>query len=151
MFHITVDWSPTTGGAHTLLGYYIYRGCDDQDHVCVNSDILPATTSSFVDTSALKSGKIYTYYVVAYYGSGIIKYTTMNPKSSTVVWGIPQLSNDAVDSIQNGDNMYVGTLMGSGSIGTIIAILALGASAASIGLIINSKKKKSSDESEEET
>ena len=75
----------------------------------------------------------------------------MNPKSSTVVWGIPQLSNDAVESIQNGDNMYVGTLMSSGSIGTIIAVLALGASAASIGLIINSKKKKSSDKSEEET
>ena len=53
MFHITVDWSPTAGGAHTLLDYYIYRGCDDQDPVCVNSDILLATTSSFVDTSAL--------------------------------------------------------------------------------------------------
>ena len=25
MFHITVDWSPTTGGAHTLLGYYIHK------------------------------------------------------------------------------------------------------------------------------
>ena len=150
-YQVTVDWEPSVSGTDKLLGYYVYRSCDNQDSVLVNSDILPSTSLSFVDTSVLKPGKIYTYYVVARYASGGIEYTTMNPKSSAVVWGVPQLSEDTLASLENGNDMYAASIFGIGSVGMVIAILALGASAASIGLIINSKKKKSSDESKEET
>ncbi|MBQ2377563.1 MAG: fibronectin type III domain-containing protein [Clostridia bacterium] len=150
-YQVTVDWEPSVSGTDKLLGYYVYRSCDNQDSVLVNSDILPSTSLSFVDTSVLKPGKIYTYYVVARYASGGIEYTTMNPKSSAVVWGVPQLSEDTLASLENGNDMYAASIFGIGSVSMVIAILALGASAASIGLIINSKKKKSSDESKEET
>ncbi len=141
-YQVTVDWNPSASGGHTLLGYHIYRTCDEQEPVLVNTAIVPATESSFVDTSALKSGKIYTYYVVASYDTGVGKYTTMNPMSSTVVFGIPQLANG---------NRYIGSVLGNGSFGVVIAMLALGASAAAIFITMSHQKKKSSGEPEDET
>jgi hypothetical protein len=133
-----------------LLGYNVYRSCDNQDSVLVNADLLSADSESFVDTSVLKPGKIYTYYVVARYSSGGIEYTTMNPKSSSVVWGVPQLSEDTLASLENGNDMYAASIFGTGSLGMVIAILALGASAASIGLTVSSKKKKTTEEPDDE-
>ena len=144
-YQVTVDWVPSLDGRDTLLGYYIYRSCDNRDSVLVNSEILPATATSFVDTSELKSGKIYTYYVVARYRSVDSEYTTMNPKSSSVVWGIPQ-SSDVI----NGENVHAASVFGTGSLGMVISILALGLSAASFGIFVSLKKKKPTDDSEDE-
>ena len=149
-YQVTVDWAPSANSADTLLGYYIYRSCDNQDPVLVNSEILPAAATNFVDASELKSGKIYTYYVIARYRSLDYEYTTMNPKSSSVVWGIPQLSKDTLESIQNSENMHAASMFGTGSLGMVISILALGLSAASLGIFVSLKKKKSTDDFEDE-
>ena len=150
-YQVTVDWAPSsTSATDKLLGYSVYRSCDNQDSVLVNTELLPATSSSFMDTSVLKPGKIYTYYVVARYVNGGIEYTTMNPKSSEVVWGVPQLSEDALEGLDNGNGVYAASVFGTGSFGMVIAILALGISAASIGMTIYFKKNKPSEESEEE-
>jgi hypothetical protein len=101
-----------------------------------------------VDTSELKSGKMYTYYVVARYRSAGSEYTTMNPTSSSVVWGIPQLPNDILESIQNGGSMHAASMFGTGSLGMVISVLALGISAASIGVSLSLKKKGAADNSE---
>jgi hypothetical protein len=144
-YQVTVDWMPSLDSKDMLLGYYIYRSCDNRDSILVNSEILPATATSFVDTSELKSGKIYTYYVVARYRSVGSEYTTMNPKSSSVVWGIPQ-SPDGI----NGENIHAASMFGTGSLGIFISILALGLSAASLGIFASLKKKGSADDSEDE-
>lgn len=149
-YQVTVDWMPSPNGTDTLLGYYIYRSCDNQDSVLVNSEILPSSDTSFVDISALKSGKIYTYYVVARYRSAGSEYTTMNPKSASVVWGIPQLSKDSLESIQNSENMHTASMFGTGAFGMIISIFALGLSVASLGIFASLKKKRSADDSEDE-
>ena len=78
----------------------------------------------------------------------ISEFTTMNPKSSAVVWGVPQLSEDALADLENENDMYAASILGTGSLGMVIAILALGVSAASIGMTISSKKKKSSEDTE---
>ncbi len=149
-YQVTVDWTPSGKSTDTLLGYYIYRSCDNQDSVLVNSEILPAAATNFVDASELKSGKIYTYYVVARYRSGSSEYTTMNPKSSSVVWGIPQLSKDTLESIQNSENMHTASMFGAGSLGMVISIFALGLSAASLGISVSLIKKKSTGGPEDE-
>ena len=149
-YQVTVDWAPSADNEDTLLGYYIYRSCDNQDSVRVNSEILPTTTSSFVDTSVLKSGKIYTYYVVARYSNPGGEYTTMNPKSSSVVWGIPQLPKDNSESTQNGGNKYAASTFSTGSFGMVVALLALGISATSFAVIVYSQKKKPSENSDQE-
>lgn len=149
-YQVTVDWTPSLGNNDTLLGYYIYRSCDNQDSVLVNPEILPAAATSFVDTSELKSGKIYTYYVVARYINAGSEYTTMNPKSASVVWGIPQLSKDSLESIQNSENMHTASMFGTGAFGMIISIFALGLSVASLGIFASLKKKRSADDSEDE-
>ena len=84
---VTVEWSASSGG-DALQGYHIYRSCDNQDPVLVNSTLLSPDATSFVDTTKLRPGKIYTYYVAARYTSDG-GYKTMNSKSSMVVWGIP--------------------------------------------------------------
>jgi hypothetical protein len=86
---VTVEWnrSPDAGGA--LQGYSIFRYCDNQDPVLVNGTLLDPDAISFVDTTKLRPGKIYTYYVTAYYNTGTANYKTMNSKNSVVVWGIP--------------------------------------------------------------
>jgi hypothetical protein len=96
----------------------------------------------------LKPGKIYTYYVVACYDTGGTRYTTINPKSSTVVWGVPQLSEEALESLKNDGNIYAASIFGTGSLGMVIAILALGVSVASIGMNLSNKNKKASEETE---
>ena len=83
-YQVTVDRIPTD----RLLGYYVYRSCYNADAVAVNSTILSPKESGFVDFSILKPGKIFTYYVIAYYESGGIRYSTMNSKKSSVVWGL---------------------------------------------------------------
>ena len=55
----------------------------------MNTTRIAPDATSFVDTTKLKPGKIYTYYVVGHYASGSTEYKTVNSKSSTVVWGIP--------------------------------------------------------------
>ena len=149
-YQVTVDWAPSASDTDVLLGYNVYRSCDNQDSVLVNSEILPSESLSYVDTSILKPGKIYTYYIVARYANGGIEYTTMNPQSSSVVWGVPQLSEEALASLEENNRMYAASLLGTGSLGVVIAISVLGASAALIGLAFSSKKKKSSEEKEDE-
>ena len=150
-YQVTVDWNPSfSSGANNLLGYYVYRSCDDRDPVQVNTALLSTEASSFVDAEILNPGKIYNYYVVACYDNGSITYLTMNPKSSEVVWGIPQLADDTLENIQNSGNIHSASIFGTGSLAMVISILALGASAASIGITVSLKKKKSSQENDDE-
>jgi hypothetical protein len=137
---VTVDWNPSANGADTLLGYYIYRSCDDQDPVQVNSSILPSTDSSYVDHSDLKPGKIYTYFVVARYDNGGSRYQSMNSRSSTVVWGIPQLPEYT--------DKYTASMIGDGSMSMVMSLAALGIAAVALGLALTSRKKN--DPSDEE-
>ena len=146
-YQVRVDWKPFTESAVPLLGYYIYRTCDNQDPVQVNSTLLPATACSFVDTSILKPGKIYNYHVTACYDNGGAKYLTMNSNTSTVVWGIPQLPEDFTqaisgDNTNNGDNL-VASVFGGNSFSMVFAMISLGVSVSAIGIIVYSKKKKS--------
>lgn len=92
----------------------------------------------------LKPGKIYTYYVVAYYENGGIRYPTMNPASSSVVWGIPQPQDDISGGI------YAASMLGDGSLGMIVSIVAVILAAASLGIVIKYKKKTAPDETDEE-
>ena len=133
---VTVDWNPSANGADTLLGYYIYRSCDNQDPVQVNADLLAPTDSSFVDSSTLKPGKIYTYYVVACYSGGGTRYLTMNPKSSMVVWGVPLSPNTG--------NKYTASIFNDGSLTMVMAMAALGVAIAALGTTMAIKKKKAS-------
>jgi hypothetical protein len=139
-FQVTVDWVPSPTGTDTLLGYYIYRSSDNQDPIQVNDTMLSATDTSFVDSSTLKSGKIYTYYVVACYENANTKYMTMNPKSSSVVWGIPQLSNKT---------KFAGTMLGNGSM-FMITMASMGIAVISLGITITAKKKSASSNSKDE-
>lgn len=139
---VTVNWNPSASGTDKLLGYFVYRSCDNQDPVQVNENILSANDSSFVDSSTLKPGKIYTYYVVADYESGGIRYSTMNPKSSSVVWGVPALPEDG--------SMYAGSMLGGGSLSLIIGMAALIIAGVSLGVTISYKKAKASDEADDE-
>lgn len=139
-YQVTIDWDASADDGGSLLGYYIYRSCDDQDPVQVNSSILPATDSSFVDHSELKPGKIYTYFVVARYDNGGAKYLSMNSRSSTVVWGIPQLPEYT--------DKYTASMIGDGSMSMLMSMAALGIAAVALGLALTSRKKN--DPSEEE-
>lgn len=148
-YQVTVDWSLPNGGEDTLMGYYIYRSCDNQAPICVNSDILPSTATSFVDTSALRSGKIYTYYVIARYDSPGGEYTTMNPKSSSVVFGIPIIPDGGNDA--SGTDQFTASIMGDGSFAVIMSLLALVVSAAAVGIVFMYKKKEEVPTEQEET
>ena len=141
-YQVTVDWTPSPDETGALMGYQIYRSCDSQDPVQVNTSMLSSSASSFVDSSELKSGKIYTYYVVACYDNGGARYVTMNSKSTSVVWGIPQLSGDI--------NKLTGSILGNGSMSMALAMAALGASVASIALTTVYKKKMTIAKAEEE-
>jgi hypothetical protein len=151
-YQVTVDWNPFPNTSDELLGYYIYRICDNQDPVQVNPTILPATTSSFVDDSTLRPGKIYTYYVAACYNNEGARYLTMNSRSSTVVWGIPQLPEETTEDTQTTENSdgRVASIFGEGSLTVLIAMAALCVAMAAIGMTMASKKKKESLASESE-
>jgi hypothetical protein len=151
-YQVTVDWNPFPNTSDELLGYYIYRICDNQDPVQVNPTILPATTSSFVDNSTLRPGKIYTYYVAACYNNEGARYLTMNSRSSTVVWGIPQLPEETTEDTQTTENSdgRVASIFGEGSLTVLIAMAALCVAMAAIGMTMASKKKKESLASESE-
>jgi hypothetical protein len=86
---VTVEWNRSADAGGTLQGYSIYRYCDNQDPVLVNTTRLAPEVTSFVDSTKLRPGKIYTYYVTAFYSTGTTSYKTMNSKRSSVVWGIP--------------------------------------------------------------
>jgi hypothetical protein len=137
---VKVDWIPSPNDTGALLGYFIYRTCDNQEPVQVNTTMLSPEAASFVDSSTLKSGKIYTYYVVACYDNGGAKYVTMNSKTSSVVWGVPQLSG----------GMFTGSMLGNGSLPMALAMAALGTSVTSIALTTAYKKKMTSAKSEDE-
>jgi hypothetical protein len=141
-YQVTVNWRPSSGGTDTLLGYYVYRSCDNQDPIRVNADILSPSTLVFVDSTMLKPGKIYTYYVVARYASGSTEYSTMNPKSSAVVWGIPQLPEDG--------NELAASVFGGGSLPMVVAMSALIVAVLALSITAFSGKKKDSVESEDE-
>ena len=154
-YQVTIDWTPSESGADTLLGYYIYRSCDDQDYVLVKSDILPSEVTSFVDTSALLSGKIYTYYIFARYRSGDSEYTAMSSASSSVVFGIPQLSEDASGDASEGDSTdggskHAGSIFGESSVAMLLSMITLVIAGTALGMVITSKKKKTNDEPEDE-
>ena len=153
-YQVTVDWLPFPTTGDTLIGYYVYRTCDDQDPVCINDTILPATASGFVDSSTLKPGKIYTYYVAACYNDGITQYLTMNSMSSTVVWGIPQLSEappqETVEFSTDDRSQHVGSIFGDGSFAVVVSMVALVVAVAAIGAVAASKKNKAPAESEDE-
>ena len=141
-YQVKIEWNASPDDSGTLMGYYVYRFCDNQEPVRVNATILPGDTTSFVDSSILKPGKIYTYYVVACYNTGFADYLTMNSKNSTVVWGIPQLQED--------DMKYTGSMFTGGSLTMIMAMAALGVAATALGMTLASKKKKVSAETEDE-
>ena len=149
-----MDWLPFPTTGDTLIGYYVYRTCDDQDPVCINDTILPATASGFVDSSTLKPGKIYTYYVAACYNDGITQYLTMNSMSSTVVWGIPQLSEappqETVEISTDDRSQHVGSIFGDGSFAVVVSMVALVVAVAAVGAVAASKKNKTPAESEDE-
>ena len=135
-YEVTVDWIPSPDSGGALLGYYIYRSCDDEDPMQVNASLLSPTDSSFVDSTPLKPGKLYTYYVVARYDNGSAKYLTMNSKSSTVVWGIPQLPEYT--------DRYAGSMIGDGSMSMVMSMAALGIAVVALGLAVASRKKNDS-------
>jgi hypothetical protein len=141
-YQVTVDWIPTPNSTDKLLGYYIYRTCDNQAPVQVNATMVSAQESSFVDSSTLKPGKIYTYYVVACYEAGSTTYLTMNPKSSTVVWGIPQLPEEI--------SKLAGSMFGSGSATIAMTMASMCIAVASLGITVAAKKKAASGKSEDE-
>ena len=143
-YQVTVEWSPFPANSDILLGYYIYRTCDNQDPVQLNSDLLSPTASSFIDTSILKPGKIYTYHVAACYEKGGARYLTMNSNNSTVVFGIPQLSDDFLN-----ENSNVASIFGEGSLPMIVSMAALITAIASIGIVVAPKKKKIPSEPED--
>jgi hypothetical protein len=103
----------------------------------VNSTPLSATATSFVDSSILKPGKIYKYHVAACYNNGVTDYLTMNSNSSTVVWGIPQLPEEVLKD----NGALVGSVFGAGSLAMLVAMIALGVAAASMGITLTLKKK----------
>lgn len=139
---VTLAWTSSPDDSGSLLGYYVYRYCDSQDPIQVNSTILSSTASSFVDTTVLKCGKIYTYYVVACYDNGTAKYLTMNSKSSSVVWGIPLSAEEG--------SKYAGSMFGNGSFGMVMAMGAFGLAAAALGITLAGKKKGTSERAETE-
>ena len=139
---VIVDWIASPNDTGTLLGYFIYRTCDDQEPVQVNTTLLSPETASFVDSSALKSGKIYTYYVVACYDNGGSKYVTMNSKNSSVVWGVPQLA---------GRNKLAGSMLGNGSVSMVMTMASLSIAAASLIITTAAKKKAASAKTEDKT
>lgn len=153
-YQVTVDWTPSLNGAHALKGYYIYRSCDDREPVLVNNTILSPGKSSFVDSTTLKPGKIYTYYVVARYDNGSTEYSTMNPKSSSVVWGVPGSPNtipeDTLEDTWGSGYGHAAFIFGEGSLTTVLIMLAVIVVAGSLGVIVVSKKKKASEEAENE-
>lgn len=146
-YQVTVDWMPLPQATDLLLGYYVYRACDDQDAIQLNTGLLPATVSSFVDDATLKPGKIYTYYVVACYDNGDVKYTTMHPKSSTVVWGIPLSSDGTESNAPNNGEQLTASIFGGGVLTTVLVMLALIVAIASLGVALTSGKKKKDTES----
>ena len=141
-YQVTVAWTASPDDSGALLGYYVYRSCDDQEPVKVNDQILAAEASSFVDSTELRTGKIYTYYVVACYDNGSAKYMTMNSKSSSVTWGIPLSEAER--------SKYAGSMLGAGSMPMITAMAALGVAAAALGMNATFKKKKASAAEDEE-
>jgi hypothetical protein len=100
--------------------------------------MLDTTASSFVDTTILKPGKIYTYYVAGCYNNGSSNYLTMNSKSSTVVWGIPQLETDAPEM----NEILVASMLGDGSVGVVALMSAILISVSILVAKMNSKKRK---------
>ena len=139
-YEVTVDWVSSPDNTGALLGYYIYRSCDNQEAVRVNSTMLSTDATRFVDTETLRPGKIYTYYVVACYDNGSAQYLTMNSKSSAVVWGIPQ-----EEQIK-----YVGSMVGDGSLAMVVSLAALGTAVVALGMTLSARKKKGSEETEDE-
>lgn len=144
-YQVTVDWNRSYDGTDVLLGYHIYRSCDDSDPILVNDTIISPENSSFVDFSTLKPGKIYTYYVVAYYDNGSTEYSTMNPKSSAVVWGIPRAAEEK--DTQDSDGL-VAFIFGDGSPTTVITMSAVIIVAGALGAVIISRKKKAAAEAD---
>ena len=137
---VKVEWIPSPNDTGALLGYFIYRICDDQEPVQVNPTMLSAETASFVDFSTLNSGKIYTYYVVACYDDGSAKYATMNSKASSVVWGIPQMSG----------SKFIGSMFGNGSLMMAMTMVSMGIAAASLGITMAGKKKSAAERAKTE-
>ena len=167
---VIVEWVPFPKTGDTLIGYYVYRSCDDQTPVRINESILSPTASSFVDSSPLHHGKIYTYYVAASYSDGITQYMTMNSKNSSIVWGVfkmPDVTTDAGPGDVSGDtlndasgggaddeteknNGLVGSIFGGGSFAMIVSMSALIIAVASFGTNDRFKKKKAADGGHEE-
>jgi hypothetical protein len=141
-YQVTVVWTPSPDDTGALLGYYIYRSCDNQESVKVNTSMLSPEDSSFVDSSSLKSGKIYTYYVVACYDNGSAKYVTMNSKSSSVVWGIPGLPEDG--------SKHTGSMFSNGSATMVMTMASMSIAVLALGITVASKKKATSSKSEDE-
>ena len=143
-YQVTVDWDTSPDDSGALLGYYVYRSCDNQDPVKVNDTILAPETSSFVDAATLKSGKLYTYYVVACYENGSAKYLTMNSKSSSVVWGIP-LTPGAAEA-----NKFAGSMFTNGSLSMVMTLASFGVAVTALCLTTFSKKKTDPENPEDE-
>lgn len=141
-YQVTVEWnlSPDITGA--LLGYQVYRSCDNQDPVRVNAALLSPEVSSFVDSEALKPGKIYTYYIVACYYDGRTNYSTMNSKNSSVVWGVPLL--------QGNGNKFGGSIFSNGSATLAMTMASLGVAVAALGITMAAKKKAASAKAKKE-
>lgn len=149
-YQVTVEWIPSSNATDTLLGYYIYRSYDDREPIKVNSTMVSPDEYSFVDSSILKPGKIYTYFVVAHYDNGSTKYSTMNPKSSSVVWGIPQIPEDILDNNQNDGEKYVASIFSGNSLAIVITISSLIAAVVAWGVTVTYKKKKGCVESDDD-
>lgn len=140
-YQVTVDWTPSPDETGALLGYHIYRSCDSQDPVQVNDSMLSSDAASFVDSSELQPGKIYTYYVVACYENVSGKHVTMTSKSTSVVWGIPQ---------SQGGGKNVGSIFVNGTATIAMTMASMGVAVAALGITLAAKKKAVSEKSEGE-
>ena len=64
----------------------------------------------------------------------------MNSRSSTVVWGIPQLPEYT--------DKYTASMIGDGSMSMVMSMAALGIAAVALGLAVSSRKKNEPSDEE---
>jgi hypothetical protein len=82
----------------------------------------------------------------------------MNPKSSSVVWGIPQFPKDVMENLleempeKNSDEggIFAGSMLASGSLNAIMTMVAVVISVSALGVALAHKKKNSSPTTEDE-
>ena len=148
---VIIVWENLGSNNESLLGYEIFRSYDARTpEKIATRDMVGSGVTTYTDTSKLKYGKIYTYYVVAVYKYGSNReYLSLQSESSNIVWGIAAINSGAGnDSGSNGDvnfnnnsNLQTGTFISNGSLMTVIGMVVVFAIGAVVTIIIAKKRK----------